>query len=120
MDTPSNNPNSQMNQTPTPSGMSQTPPTPAPSKGGSGPLIGIIVIVLVLIAGAFYLWMDSRQMPSDVSPYGMNEKEGVIDAITAALGQVGSSDTASAIEADLSATDTGDLNAELSTVAEQL
>lgn len=86
------------------------PMTPvAPKQGsGMGPTLGIIIIVLILAAGGLYMWYTKAQpAPTDGTPSTANERE------TSPAGMGGPSDTASAIEADLSATDTGNAAGEL-------
>lgn len=115
MDTPSNNAPGTNN---TPGGMA---PMSTPPKNGSGPLVGIIIIVLVLAVGALYIWMKNQSVNTDGEPYGMTDQnESFADAITDALKNVGTSDTASAIEADLSATQTGNIDADLSQAGDQI
>ena len=65
--------------------------------GPSGPIIGAIVILAIIILGGLYFW--SQRAGNDA----------VIDEINTQSG----SDEASAIEADLNATDIENLDAEL-------
>ncbi len=88
---------------------------PSRRDGNTGALIGIIIIVLVLAAGALYVWsMNKAKTPADT---GTNQQAAEpsesADPKTAALEKTSSSDSASALEADLSATDTGNAAGEL-------
>lgn len=65
-------------------------PAPAEKPASSGTLIGILVILLIVVAGAWYMWNqknDAEVKASDVS----------------ALEEQGTSTDAAAIESDLSA-----------------
>lgn len=88
----------------------QTEMNTAPKESGMGATVGIIVIVLVLVAGGLYVWM-TKNVGEEVSEDQAQSE--LIDAETAALMEVGTSDTASAIEADLNMTDTGDASGDL-------
>lgn len=92
----------------------QIPPMPAaPQSGGNaGAMIGVGVIVIVLALGAVYFWMDSRPM-ADIQEATTETSYTQTDATAEALKQTGTSDTASDIEADLSATELGDIEAEM-------
>ena len=65
--------------------------------GSSGPIIGVIVIIAIVILGGFYFW--SQRAGNDAAIDEINTQSG--------------SDEASAIEADLNATDIENLDAEL-------
>ena len=84
------------------------PMTPAPSQGGMGPMLGIIVIVLVLAAGALYMWYaKAKQMPAENTP-----KTTTVDQ-TGGPAAAASTDAESSIEADLQSTDTGNASGAL-------
>lgn len=93
-----------------------TPTTPeqeAPGKS-SGPIVGIIIIVLVIALGGIYFWktqIESRQdTPTDES----------VAADVATLTAQGTSDDVNAIEEDLTATDLDTLDAELNGIEAEL
>lgn len=86
-----------------------------------GPLIGSIIIVVILIAGGFYLWnkeMTEDEMAGEdnmmMDDSGTTMMEG--DVKTKALETQNTSDETSAIEADLNATDLNNMDAELQTM----
>ena len=88
---------------------------PAPKDSGTGALIGIVIIVLVLAAGGIYVWMSkniAKQIPQ-TDQSAQQQAAAPEDAKTQALMQASSSDSASAIEADLKATDTGNASSDL-------
>lgn len=88
-------------------------------SSGMGPLIGSIIILIILIAGGFYLWnkevAEDEMMMEDgtmmVEDMMMEE-----DAQTEALESQSTSDETGAIEADLEATNMNELDAELETL----
>lgn len=84
----------------------------APNKGGTGPVIGIIVIVIILALGALYFWYDA-QMPATESLPADESVQASVDSVLDALTTTSSQDTASAIEADLQSTNTGNASADL-------
>ncbi len=65
-------------------------PAEAPKKSSPGALIGLIIILLAIVAGAWYLW-DQRT--------GDGPEDGAVEALSAQ----GTSTDAAAIESDLSA-----------------
>lgn len=77
-------------------------PMPEKPKKQYGPLIGVIVIVLLLALGGFYLW-GRALMQSD-------PKTKKSDAITEQLRVQSDSDEFDAIEADLEATSFDDID----------
>jgi Flp pilus assembly protein TadG len=83
-----------------------TPVVPTPtSKPSMGAFIGIIVILLVIIFGAFYFWgkmLDEKAATNSL-----------IDASVEMLNKQNSSDEISSIEADLNATVIESLDKEL-------
>lgn len=88
----------------------QTEITPAPKESGMGATLGIVVIILVLVAGGLYVWMTKNTSAPVSEDQALSESA---DPETAALMEVGTSDSASAIEADLNMTDTGDASGDL-------
>lgn len=78
----------------------------APDKKSSGPLIGIIIIIVVLLVGGLYFWMTKiATIPEETG----TDTEAVVEQ----LSTQSASDEISAIEADLDATDLENLDAEL-------
>lgn len=88
----------------------QTEMNPAPKESGMGATLGVVVIILVLVAGGLYVWMTKNVSEPVSEDQAQSES---LDAETEALMEVGTSDTASAIEADLNMTDTGDASGDL-------
>lgn len=91
--------------------MAGTSTTPTPKEGGMGATLGIIVIILVIVAGGLYVWM-TKNKAVPVSQDQATTAEPA-DATTQALMNVSASDSASAIEADLNMTNTGNASADL-------
>ena len=94
-------------------GMPSAPKTEKPL----GPIVGIVVIILILIVGGLYLWGQRLVEQTGLYP---ESSESLVpsaasgpDAQTEALQSQGASDSASAIEADLNATDVDNLTGEL-------
>ncbi len=100
--------------------------TPNTLKGesqhtGSGPLFGIIIIIIVLIAGGLYLWFaeveetnsENEQLPT------IQPSDGT-DAVVDQLESQSVSDEIDAIEEDLSATDLDNIDAELDDILNEL
>lgn len=79
--------------------------TNEPQMSSQGPVIGIIVVIVVLIAGAFYFFGRVAQAPD-----AMTEPT---DVMLEDLPTTSTSDEASAIESDLNAEDFSDIDAEL-------
>ena len=79
----------------------------------SGPMIGIIVIVLMLILGGYYFWstkvdeVQQADTPTTIQPGGETE------AVVNQLEEQDSSDEIASIEADLNATDLEAIDSEL-------
>lgn len=87
----------------------------APNNGGTGPVVGVIIIVAILALGAVYFWYDAKMqapasLPADESA---TQTQASNDSVLDALTTTSSQDTASAIEADLNSTNTGDASATL-------
>ena len=99
-------------------------PTQAGPHGGStGPTIGIAIIVALLIAGGVYFWMDAKEAVAPTEEQSTTEtssQAGAEDIKAAELSQTSSSDSANSIEADLQATDLGDIDAEMSATGSQI
>ena len=91
--------------------------TPRPAQGSSGPLVGIVVIILLLAAGGLYFFKVERGNDRDNAALQQTVTE---DPRTEALKVTSSSDTTTAIEEDLGATDLGDFDAELTDLESQL
>lgn len=116
----------------------ETPtPTEAFSAGDEdeksmGPVIGAIIIIVVLVIGGIYFLgnrsVDNGMEGTDHSnvemdngmPDGTMMEGDMKDTATEALETQSSSDELEAIEADLEATDLGDLDAELKNIDAEL
>lgn len=72
-------------------------PVQPQSKKAIGPIIGIVVIVVLLVIGAFYVWGNKMGNPSASTE-------------TSKMAPVSSSDDVSAIDADLQADGTLDVD----------
>ncbi|MEK7514233.1 MAG: hypothetical protein AAB587_00180 [Patescibacteria group bacterium] len=87
-----------------------TPAIPTPtSKPSMGAFIGIIIIILVIVFGAFYFW---GKMVEEKSGSGAQTADTSVEM----LNKQSSSDEVTSIEADLNATDIGNLDKELGSV----
>lgn len=115
------NPNEMQNQNPVPPA-NPVPPIPtAPSmepKSNMGPVVGIIIIVIILIVGAFYFWSTRLQPAIEAPQAGSQTTEA--DPFVSNLGAVGSSDDLGSIEADLNATNLDGLDSGLNSVDQEL
>lgn len=79
----------------------QVPEPTSNNKGGFGPVLGIIVIIILLaLGGLYYFTTGINKIPS------YNENDGTINA----LEEQSSSDAISDIEADLNATDLSEVD----------
>ena len=72
-------------------------PVQPQSKKAIGPIIGIVVIVVLLVIGAFYVWGNKMSNPSFTTE-------------TSEVAPVSTSDDVSAIDADLQADGTLDVD----------
>lgn len=83
-----------------------------PKKSQSvGPVIGISIIVLVLLVGGLYFWGEqAKKQERQETEQKAREIENAPDSKTDRLNTQSSSDAASSIEADLSATDLNNLD----------
>ncbi len=77
-------------------------------SSSQGPVIGIIVVIIVLLVGAFYFMGRIAPAPSTETPSDATTSEEVAP--------VSSSSEVSDIEADLNAEDFSDIDAELETL----
>lgn len=99
---------------PTPS--SQAPQNPDVSQhSGTGALIGAAVIVVVLALGAYYIFMNDALAPTTPDEEAIQAQS---DAQTDALRQTSNSDATGDIDADLEATNLGDVEGEMNATAE--
>ncbi|MEK7538939.1 MAG: hypothetical protein AAB552_03800 [Patescibacteria group bacterium] len=92
-------------------------------KKSVGPLVGIVIVVLVLIAGAVYVFMDSKKSIMEqpaVMEQQVNAGTMTTDATLSALSEQGASTDILEIEKDLQATDFSDLDAGLADVSSSL
>lgn len=72
---------------------------PTPKSGGTGPVIAIVVIVIILALGGIYYLTQSVKQVNDNQ--AANPDQQTIEALM----QQNSDDTAAAIQADLDSTD---------------
>lgn len=98
---------------------SSTPEMPK-KEGGTGSVIAIIVIVVLLALGGIYYLMTSgnAMMPVNETMPTMEEVQNSNDPDVQATMQQGSSDVLADIEADMSSTDFGSLDAEINNLGE--
>lgn len=92
----------QMNMNPpaSPTPQMPEPSVSAPEKSSVGPVIGALIIVLLLAAGALYFW------GAQLNKGGVNNAPPtILGDDSAGLPPTRSSDTVADIEADISATD---------------
>ncbi|MBL7045458.1 MAG: hypothetical protein ISR99_00245 [Parcubacteria group bacterium] len=84
-------------------------------KKSSGPFVGIVIIVLVLVVGGLYFWGSklSKERQDLVTP---EEIQAEADPSLEALSTQSTSDAVADIEADLDTTDLGGLDAELADI----
>jgi len=78
-----------------------------------GPIVGVIIIVALIVLGGLYMWSrwsDRAPAPPDVNS----------DPLVQELETQSSSDKASDIEADLNATDLGNLDADFAEIENEL
>jgi hypothetical protein len=81
-----------------------------------GPLIGVAIIIIVLIAGGIYFW--STTIDQEESPTVQSTIEA--DKIVSQLNSQGTSDEIADIEADLNITDLDNLDSELDDLLNEL
>ncbi|MBI2046006.1 MAG: hypothetical protein HYT28_01115 [Parcubacteria group bacterium] len=86
-----------------------------------GPAIGAIIIVLVLIIGAFYFWGSKLEKTLPVDENATAEEVlAVPDTSLQSIQTQGNSDEIDAIEQDVNATDLQNLNSELNNIDAEL
>lgn len=84
-----------------------------PKKASSiGPIVGILIIVIILLVGGLYFWGEQRDKESamEAARQEAAQIENAPDSKVDRLNAQGSSDSASSIESDLSATDLNNLD----------
>ena len=87
-----------------------TPP-PAQAEGAKGSLIGSIIVVVILIIGAIYLYVGRQAPEAPIAPEVPATEE--MGTTTAPEAPLGTSDELNDLEADLNLTDFSDLDADL-------
>jgi len=85
----------------------------ASEQSSSGPLAGIAIIIIVLIAGGIYFWSITVDKNGKVDQLPTIQSGGETDAIVNQLNTQGTSDEVTDIEADLNTTDLENLDSEL-------
>lgn len=100
-----------------------TPPAP-PEEKSTGPLIGIIVVIVLLVLGAGYFWYDTY-INTDTSVSGPDQPtpEDIMNAEDPVVEQLqtqNSSDNISSIEADLEASNYDNLDADFTNIESEL
>jgi hypothetical protein len=89
-----------------------------------GAIVGIIIVVLVLIIGTLYFWGKELEEASQLPPVDETVTgEDILnrpDASTEALKEQSDADDVASIDADLSATDFSNLDAELNNIDAEL
>lgn len=91
----------------------------APEKSTSGPLIGIAIIIIVLIAGGIYFWSTAVDRGGEAELPTIQSEEAV-DEIVSQLNTQGTSDEIADIEADLDTTELDNLDSELDALLNEL
>lgn len=124
MNEETNNKNKNMEQAP----VQKTPQTEVPNTlqdevtepSSSGSLIGVVIIVIVLVAGGIYFWSSTINQDSEENVLPTIQSGGDTDAIVNQLNEQGSSDEVADIEADLNTTDLESLDSELDDLLNEL
>lgn len=80
-----------------------------PKKQNIGPIVGIAIIVLLILVAGLYLWGERAKKRAE-SGQNAAQIQNAPDSKTDRLNAQGSSDSASSIEGDLSATDLNNLD----------
>lgn len=110
----------QAGPTPVQEPVAPTPPQqPTPEEGlddgGAGPIIGSIIVILVIIAGGVYFWLERTDNSAEIEAL-LNEEVPAEDNVLSGLQEVETSDDIDAIEADLEGTDLDSLDDELGNI----
>lgn len=99
----------------------RTQPAGDESHNALGPTIGIIIIVALLVAGAFYFWGTQFDLGLGIDGTGdAPQQQTETDPSTEALRDVSTSTDVDAIEQDLNATELEDLDQELQQIEQDL
>lgn len=94
----------------------------AKEEKSMGAVLGSIIIVIILLVAAFYLWNERQGAPA-IDETGMPTAEEVLsqeDPQIQDFGTQSDSDSLSSIEADLQATELDDLTPEISEIDAEL
>ena len=92
----------------------------APNARSFGPLVGIIIIIVVLLIGAFYFFNTKVDELQETELLPTIQSGGETEAIVNQLETQGTSDDIGAIEEDLNATDLENLDTELNQILNEL
>ena len=87
-----------------------------PSEGSKGALIGSVIVVVLIIAGGIYIFLN-RPTPAQLPPEEITDAE---DTALDNLNSQSNSDELSDIEADVNNTDLENLDAELENIEQEL
>ncbi len=96
-----------------------TPPTEG-SKEGKGPVVGIIIIIIILVIGAVYVFTNQLNAPVVDDEMTAEEIENLPDEATDELLQYSNSDELTDIERELMETDLDNLEADLDEIEAEL
>ena len=114
--------NEEMNQNPGQEEQQEGDQFPVQEKKSMGMIFGSIIVVIILLVAAFYLW-GNREDSSEPLPAEIPEVTEILggeDEQTEALEEQGTSDEIDEIMEDLEATDLEDLTEELDQIEAEL
>lgn len=92
----------------------------APEKSTSGPLIGVAIIIIVLVAGGIYFWSTTVERDNEEYEFTTVQLKEDTDTIVNKLSTQGTSDEIADIEADLDTTELDNLDSELDDLLNEL
>lgn len=91
-----------------------------PEKSTSGPLIGVAIIIIMLVAGGIYFWSTTIDRVEEENKSSAPESMTDVDTIVNQLSTQGTSDEIADIEADLNTTELDNLDSELDSLLNEL